>query len=98
MCIVSGISHGAPGAMWASVRDRAGVNEEKYLEYALGAQSISALRLEAVSPLVSPVSLRDLKSVCGLGWPPQSFRYIDGVDVEQICGSQLFDLSASLDG
>lgn len=69
-----------PQELWSRTSYGAGISEEYFHDYFSGRNRAYAIRVERTMLFNEP---RELKSLFGIGHPPQSFRYVPGRDVAE---------------
>lgn len=69
---IEGIIHEKPHTLWEQTGEQAGITKERFLEYFKDKTRGYAIKVKAVRPYHTPISLDRLMVPC----PPQSFVYL----------------------
>lgn len=77
---VAGVISGAPAAIWERVGGFAAVTREAFDAYYQGARHAYAIVIGRVKPLAEALPLARLRARVPGFCPPQSYRYLDGVE------------------
>ncbi|WP_223627105.1 ASCH domain-containing protein [Microbacterium sp. EST19A] len=77
-----------PDRVWELHSDAIDIPEDALGEYLQGTDASTLLEVERPRAWERPVSLASLRDLLGFG-PPQSFRYLDSLQVELIASSGL---------
>ena len=71
-------------ALWLHVRETGHVTKDEFESYYSGLSVGTALSLRCVTPWTRHVRLNELTAVLGNSPPPQSFRYLDSAQVDEL--------------
>jgi len=77
-----------PNRLWAKVRHLAEVTKTEYHEYFNGSAEAFAFHLSDPDVWETPVPLSQLREIAGIE-PGQSFRYLDGTQIDLITPSRV---------
>jgi predicted transcriptional regulator len=80
ICAVDGVSVASPGYLWRKYSAVAGIDRTGYSDYYSDRERAVAIRVSSVQRFDAPLPL----SAVGEQRPPQSFRYLDDVDLHQL--------------
>jgi predicted transcriptional regulator len=83
---VKGVETTTPSALWARVKDEAGVTRSEFDAYFAGAATATAIYLFGASKLKAPVELDAMRKLWPWLRPPQSYRYVSmfGQDAQNL--------------
>ena len=80
-CRVTGVLQGSPETLWPQVEASAGVTRAEYRRYFGEASRAFGIQIERPVRLLAEVSLEESRRYAPNFRPPQSFRYLNSLDV-----------------
>lgn len=83
---IAAVQVGTPREVWTAHHSATGISRREFDEYMSGASQASGLTLEEPVPFDKPVPLSALRAT-GDFHPPQSYRYLTGDALRQVCGA-----------
>ena len=72
----------SPECLWHDVRAFAGISRPAFFDYFTGADKAVGLMITNVVPLLTPVTLDDLRTEWPGFHPPQGFRYLTASQID----------------
>ena len=83
ICEIDDIVDSTPNELWEIVKEKAGISKKEYNSYYSTNKRASAIFLRNVEPFEIPISLSQIRSKFPNFSPPQTFKYISLMDIQE---------------